>query len=136
MIVVDASTVLDGLLDPGANLYITACLSGAAEPLAAPDLIDVETLSVLRRWERRGEITRTRAQQALGDLQALPVIRYPARALLDRAWTLRHNLTAYDAQYLALAQALPAKLLTTDDRMAAAASAAGIAIASVAPGPP
>ena len=135
MIVVDASAVLDGLLDPGANADIVACLSGVFEPLAVPDLIDVETLSVLRRWERRGEITGTRAQQALDDLQALPVIRYPARALLDRAWKLRHNLTAYDAQYVGLAQALPAKLLTTDDRMAAAASAAGIAIATVAPGP-
>ena len=135
MIVLDASAVLDGVLDPVANAEIAACLSGAAEPLAAPDLIDVEVLSVLRRWEHRGEITTSRAQQALGDLQALPIIRYPARALLDRAWKMRHNLTAHDAQYVALAQALPAKLLTTDDRMAAAASAAGIAIATVAKGP-
>jgi predicted nucleic acid-binding protein len=82
--------------------------------LAAPDLIDVEVLSVLRRWERRGDITASRAGQALLVLQALPLIRYPARALLERAWKLRHNLTAYDAQYVALAQELPAKMLTTD----------------------
>ena len=128
MIVVDASAVLDGLLDPATHADIAACLAGAAEPLAAPDLIDVEVLSVLRRWERRAEISTPRAKQTLDDLQALPIIRYPARALLDRAWKLRRNLTAYDAQYVALAQALPAELLTTDDRMAAAATVTGVAI--------
>lgn len=128
MIVVDASAVLDGLLDAAAHPDLAACLAGASEPLAAPDLIDVEVLGVLRRWERRTEITVPRAQQTLEDLQALPIIRYPARALLDRAWKLRHNLTAYDAQYVALAQALAADLLTTDDRMATAATAAGVAI--------
>ena len=129
MIVVDASAVLDGLLDPATHVDIAAYLAGAAAPLAAPDLVDVEVLSVLRRWELRTEISARRAQRALQDLGALPIIRYPARALVDRAWKLRHNLTAYDAQYVALAQALPAKLLTTDDRMAAAAIAVRVVIA-------
>ncbi len=128
MIVLDASVVLDGLLDAATHADIAACLGGAGDPLAAPDLIDLEVLSVLRRWERRGQVGSSRAQQALRDLQVLPIIRYPARALLDRAWKLRHNLTAYDAQYVALAQALPAKLLTTDDRMAAAAIAVDVAV--------
>ncbi|MGI8411069.1 MAG: type II toxin-antitoxin system VapC family toxin [Solirubrobacteraceae bacterium] len=128
MIVVDASAVLDGLLDAATHADIAACLGGAGDSLAAPDLIDVEVLSVLRRWERRREISATRAQQALQDLQALPLIRYPARALLDQAWKLRYNLTAYDAQYVALAQALPAKLLTTDGRLATAAAVARVAI--------
>ena len=128
MIVVDASAVLDGLLDARTKANIATHLSGAGEPLAAPDLVDVEVLSVLRRWERRGEIAAPRARQALQDLAALPIIRYPARAVSDRAWKLRHNLTAYDAQYVALAQALAAKLLTTDDRMAAAAMAARVAV--------
>jgi len=133
LIVLDASAVLDGLLDTAANPDLTACLAGTGEPLAAPDLLDVEVSSVLRRWERRGEISSSRAQQALQDLQRLPVIRYPARALLDRAWKLRHNLTAYDAQYVALTQALPGKLLTSDQRMAAAATAAHVVIAQPRP---
>ncbi len=122
MIVVDASAVLDGLLRAREHDGIARCLVGATEPLAAPDLLDVEVLSVLRRWERNGEITNARAIQAFADLDALPVIRYPARALTARAWKLRHNLTAYDAQYVALAQELAAALLTTDEGMAAAAT--------------
>ncbi len=110
---------------------IAVCLGGSTEPLAAPDLIDVEVLSVLRRWERLAEITASRGQQALDDLQVLPIVRYPTRALLDRAWKLRHNLTAYDAQYVALAQILPAKLLTTDQRMAEAATNVHVAILNI-----
>jgi predicted nucleic acid-binding protein len=134
VIVADASAVLDGLLDAAAHDEIAACLSGTSEPLAAPDLLDVEVVSVLRRWEHRGEINTARAQQALQDLQILPIIRYPARALLDRVWKLRHNLTAYDAQYVALAQTLPARLLTTDERMATAAR--GVRVKLFAPNPP
>lgn len=121
MIVADASAVIDGLLNASEHPQIAACLAGAIDPLAAPDLLDVEVLSVLRRWEHRKEISTARAQQALEDLQALPITRYPARALLGRAWRLRNNLTAYDAQYVALAQALTARLLTTDEAMAQAA---------------
>jgi predicted nucleic acid-binding protein len=134
VIVVDASAALDGLLAATTNAEIAALLTGAYEPLAAPDLIDVEVLSVLRRWERRSEVSASRAQQALDDLRALPIVRYPARALLDRAWKLRQNLTAYDAQYVALAQELPGKLLSTDDRMLAAASAARVTIARTGSG--
>ena len=126
MIVVDASAVLDGLLDAGRHEAIARCLVGATATLAAPDLLDIEVMNVLRRWERRNEITSARAVQALDDLDALPVIRYPARALTDRAWKLRHNLTAYDAQYVALAQELTGELLTTDDGMATAASKARV----------
>ncbi len=128
MIVLDASAVLDGLLDAAAYAALAALLSGAGEPLAAPDLLDVETLSVLRRWERRGEIDGRRARQALDDLRELPILRYPARILTDRAWRLRHNLTAYDAQYVSLAQKLPATLATTDERLAAAAEAARVSL--------
>ena len=128
MIVVDASAALDGLLDAARHTQIATHLSGLSAPLAAPDLIDVEVMSVLRRWERAGEITTTRARQALDDLNALPIVRYPGRALLDRAWKLRHNVTAYDAQYVALAQILPAELLTTDVRMADAAAKGRVAV--------
>lgn len=131
MIVVDASAALDGLLDPLSHPDVATWLTGAAEPLAAPDLIDVEVMSVLRRWERVAEITASRARQALDDLGALPIVRYPARAVVDQAWKLCHNLTAYDAQYVALAQTLPGKLLTTDRRMADAAAKARIAAVSL-----
>jgi predicted nucleic acid-binding protein len=121
VIVADASAVIDGLLNASEHPHIAVCLAGGVEPLAAPDLLDVEVLSVLRRWEHRNEIGATRAEQALEDLQMLPIARYPARALLGRAWKLRNNLTASDAQYVALAQALAARLLTTDEAMAHAA---------------
>jgi predicted nucleic acid-binding protein len=121
VIVVDASAVLDGLLSAAEHEHIARCLTGALAPLAAPDLLDVEVLSVLRRWERRKAVSTSRALQALADLDALPVMRYPARALTERVWRLRQNLSACDAQYVALAQELAAELLTTDERMAAAA---------------
>ena len=128
MIVADASAVLDALLDAAEHDRVAACVVGAAEPLSAPDLIDVEVLSVLRRWERTKLISAARAKQALDDLLTLPIARYPARTLLDHAWNLRHNLTAYDAQYVALAQLLAARLLTTDERMAQAATDARVAV--------
>jgi predicted nucleic acid-binding protein len=128
VIVLDASAVLDGLVDAAAHPELAALLAGANEPLAAPDLLDVETLSVLRRWERRGEIDARRARQALDDFGQLPILRYPGRALTNRAWRLRHNLTAYDAQYIALAQELRAALATTDEGLAAAAKTARAAV--------
>lgn len=129
MIVVDASAVLDGLLDPEGHPEITAVLVGVEEPVAAPDLLDVEVLHVLRRWEQRREISTTRAQQALDDLRALPIVHHPARAVIDTAWTMRRTLSAYDAQYVALARALPGALLTTDRRMANAARQLRVAVA-------
>jgi predicted nucleic acid-binding protein len=97
--------------------------------LAAPDLLDIEVLHVLRRWEHRREITTTRARQALDDLQAQPIVHHPARLLIDTAWTMRRTLSAYDAQYVALAKALSGALLTTDRRMATAARQLRVAVA-------
>lgn len=128
MIIVDASAVLDGLLDAASHPEIAEALSGAKQPLAAPDLLDVEVLSVLRRWEQRGEITTARARLALDDLETLPVVRHPSRALTDVAWSMRRTLTAYDAQYVALAKSLPGTLLTTDQRMASAARQLKVAV--------
>lgn len=128
MIVLDASAALDGLLNPAGHPRIATLLAGSAEPLAAPDLIDVEVMSVLRRWERGAEISPGRAREALDDLAVLPVMRYPARTITDGAWELRHNLSAYDAHYVALARALSATLLTTDTGMADAARRARVAV--------
>jgi predicted nucleic acid-binding protein len=128
VIVVDASAVLDGLLDPEGHPEIAAVLVGAEAPVAAPDLLDVEVLHVLRRWEQRRQITTTRARQALDDLRALPIVRHPARAAIDTAWAMRRTLSAYDAQYVALAKALPGALLTTDRRMANASRQLRVAV--------
>jgi predicted nucleic acid-binding protein len=69
--------------------------------------------------ERTGEIDAARGLEAVEDLARLPIIRYPHDALRHRVWELRHNVTAYDAVYLALAEALDAPLLTRDERLAA-----------------
>lgn len=83
-----------------------------------PDFADVETLSVLRRTRLAGGLSSRRFQQAVDDLQALPIVRYPARPLLHRAARLIHNVSAYDAMYVALADALDVELVTADLRLA------------------
>ncbi len=91
------------------------------QTLHAPHLIDVEVAQVLRRYAANGEINSERGRMALADLADLPLRRYPHDFLLPRIWDLRNNLTAYDATYVALAEALDAPLLTRDTHLAAAA---------------
>lgn len=74
----------------------------------------------IRARERRGRIDNARSREAVEDLLALPIVRYPTLQLLERAWSLRHNFTAYDAMYVALAEALDAPLVTADGRLARA----------------
>lgn len=120
MIVVDASAAVEVLLGtpPGANA--AERISAPAESLHAPHLIDAEVAQVLRRFAARGDITPERGAEALADLADMPLERYPHTVLLPRAWELRANLSAYDAMYVALAEALDATLLTGDRRLAAA----------------
>lgn len=92
------------------------------QTLHAPHLLDVEVAQVLRRYSVSGEIDGDRGRMALLDLADLPVERYPHGFLLRRVWELRNNLTAYDAIYVALAEALDAPLLTRGRRLAAAAA--------------
>lgn len=124
MLVVDASAVADLLLArPGAE-RIARQLEAHADALVAPQLLDVEVLSALRRVVASGEASAARAGEAVADLLDLPVERYPHGALVPRAWELRDNFSAYDATYLALAEALTdegAALLTADARFARAA---------------
>jgi predicted nucleic acid-binding protein len=120
VIVVDASAVLEMLLPAPAAAAVETRMFGSGETAHAPHLIDIEVAQVLRRFMRRGDINPERGRVALQYLTDLPLIRYPHERLLPRVWELRNNLTAYDAAYVALAEALDAPLLTRDRRLAAA----------------
>lgn len=89
-----------------------------AGELAAPDLVDVETVAVLRRRWLEGALSDTRFARAVQDLQDLDMDRFPTLPLMARAYELRNNLTAYDAAYVALAEVLTCELLTADRRLA------------------
>jgi predicted nucleic acid-binding protein len=113
VIVVDASVLAPALADDGADGdRVRDRLRG--EKLVAPELVDLEVLSTFRRAARAGRLDQRRSGQALEDLAALPLRRVSHLSLLPRAWELRDNLTAYDAAYVALAEALDALLLTAD----------------------
>jgi predicted nucleic acid-binding protein len=120
VIVVDASAVLEVLLRTPAASAVEDRLFAPGQTLHAPHLIDVEVAQVIRRFAANGEIGGERGRMALTDLADLPLRRYPHDFLLPRMWDLRNNLTAYDAAYVALAEALEAPLLTRDRRLAAA----------------
>ena len=90
------------------------------ETLHAPHLIDLEIAQVLRRYVRSALISAGRGTDALTDLSDFPITRYPHFALLTRIWQMRDDLTAYDAAYLALAEALDAPLITRDRALARA----------------
>lgn len=120
MIVVDASVLASALGDDGGDGDRTReRLHG--EQLAAPELVDLEVISTLRRAVRAGRLDERRSGQALVDLTALPLRRVSHLPLLARIWGLRNNLTAYDAAYVALAEALDALLLTADGPLSRAA---------------
>lgn len=121
VIVVDASVVATALGDDGPEGDRVRDRLRAEHRLAAPELLDLEVVSVIRGLERARHLDGRRAGQALADLIRLPLERAPHRALLPRCWELRANLTPYDAAYVALAEALQATLLTADARLARSA---------------
>lgn len=120
MIAVDASAILEILLRTERGDRVESRLLAPGESLCAPHLLDVEVAQVLRRYAAAGKLTSERGRQALDDLGEFPLHRYPHDWLLPRVWELRHNLTAYDAAYLALAEALEAPLVSCDGRLASA----------------
>jgi predicted nucleic acid-binding protein len=118
MIVVDASVILEVLIGSAVGRQAAGRLFARHVSLHAPHLIDVEVAQILRRWASTGELKPARGREALQDLLDLPITLHPHGDLLPRAWDLQHNLTAYDAVYLALAEALDAPLLTRDGGLA------------------
>ena len=120
MIVVDASAVLEILLRTQAAAAVEARLFQSGQTLPAPHLIDVEVAQVLRRYAAANQADGRRCETALGDWLDFPVHRYAHDVLLPRVWQLRANVTAYDAVYIALAEALAAPLITRDGRLAGA----------------
>ena len=120
MIVLDASAAVDWLLQTPAGQQIDRRISRRNESLHAPHLLDLEVAQVLRRLVREGLISALRADQAIEDLFALRVTRYSHTMFLPEIWRLRHNLSAYDAAYVVLAETLAATLVTRDNRLASA----------------
>lgn len=120
MIVLDASAVVEWLLDLPLAREVATRISPDHETLHAPHLLSVEVAQVLRRYVALGDVTAERGVEALTDLADLDVVHYPHEPLLPMIWRLRSNLTAYDAAYVALAMVLDAPLVTLDRRIAAA----------------
>lgn len=117
MIVVDASATAELLLNGEQAPRIADRLFSRHVPLCAPHLILTELASVVRRLAFQGKLNEPRALEFFQDLQGIPLVFYSQEALMSRIWELRHNLTAYDATYVALAEALPAPLITSDARL-------------------
>jgi predicted nucleic acid-binding protein len=120
VIVVDASIVANALADDGDDGEVARQRLLDTANLAAPDLVDVETVSVLRRRWLAGDLTARRFSTAVDDLADLAVVRVPTLPLMRRSYELRSNVTVYDACYVALAEHLDWVLLTADRRLSRA----------------
>ena len=120
MIVLDASAAVDWLLQTSAGQSIEKRIYSRNETLHAPDLLDLEVTQVLRRLALQRVVPVIRADEAVRDLLDLRITRYPHLVLLPRIWQLRHNLSAYDAAYIVLAEKLGGTLVTRDRRLASA----------------
>jgi len=112
--------MIEVLLGTRTGARLEERLLSGGESLHAPHLLDVEVAQVLRRYAAAGELSPERGSEALADLADFPLHRYSHDVFLSRIWELRQNVTAYDAAYLALAEALAAPLVTCDARLASA----------------
>jgi predicted nucleic acid-binding protein len=119
VLVVDASVIATALGDDGRD-GDRARTRLRGETLTAPELLDLEVASVLRRQVAFGALPARRAELALADLDALPLQRVQHRFLLRRCWQLRDNFSIYDAAYVALAETIGSDLLTGDGKLARA----------------
>lgn len=118
MIVVDASVLVDFLLDqPAAVQLVEAAFADDGSDLFhAPELIQLEAIQTLRRLTRQVAIDDETASYAISAMRSGRLVHHSVDPLTERIWELRHNLTAYDASYLALAETLDDSLLLTGDR--------------------
>jgi predicted nucleic acid-binding protein len=114
--VVDASVVVDLLVEHPRTASVRAALADVNG--VAPALLDVEVLHAVTRYVRRGEMTEDRARRALELLLEADVERFPIAPLVFDAWALRHNVSSYDAFYIALARSLACPLITCDHALA------------------
>jgi predicted nucleic acid-binding protein len=119
MLVLDASCLYEVVIGGTEAEPVRRRLAGD-EDQAAPHLIDVEVFGVIRREHHRGTLDATTADQGIEDLRTWPGERFGHQLLLPRAWELRATVRGPDAMYVALAEALGATLLTTDERLARA----------------
>jgi len=124
VIVLDASVLVELLLGTSIGRAIATRIEDPALGLHVPHLADVEVAQALRRYAQNGEVDTTTAAIALEDLRSLDLQRHAHEPLLDRIWELRQNLSAYDAAYVALAEALDTVVLTCDGRLARASGVA------------
>jgi predicted nucleic acid-binding protein len=120
VIVLDASAAVEWLLQTSAGLQIDRRIYSRNESLHSPHLLDIEVAHVLRRFVSGSRISARRGEEALRDLYALKITRYPHDIFLLRIWQHRQNLSAYDAAYIALAEDLSAPLITRDRRLSLA----------------
>jgi predicted nucleic acid-binding protein len=116
MLIVDASCLYEVLADAKRSDRVRARLASDRDQ-GAPHVVDVEVLSIVRRDRMLGRLDPTAARQAIEDLRDWPGERFGHGGLLERAWELRENVRAWDAVYVALAEALDATLLTLDARL-------------------
>jgi len=120
LIVLDASVLANVIGDDGPAGTAARNRIAGSDRWSAPDLVDVETVAVLRRRWRAGDLTARRFRSAIEDLLSLPIVRFPTGPLMVRAYELRSNVTPYDATYVALAEGLNCPLVTADRRLARA----------------
>jgi len=120
LIVVDASIIANALGDSGEDGDAARSSLRDDTDLAAPDLVDVETVSVWRKRWLAGDLTAQRFRAAIADLNDLPMVRHPTLPLMQRAYELRSNVNPYDAAYVSLAELLQCQLVTADARLASA----------------
>jgi predicted nucleic acid-binding protein len=118
VIVVDASALLEFLLQTSLGARVEARLFRDDHEFHAPHLVDVEIVQGLRRLVRTGEVSSGRADEAIADLTDFDLHRHAHLDLLGRAWKLRDNISAYDAMYVALAEAMEATMVTCDGPLA------------------
>jgi predicted nucleic acid-binding protein len=117
VIVLDASVVVELLTNGAGSGSLRRDLAGSRDSCIAPHLLDVEVASALRKLAAAQRIDSHRSEEFLARLAALPAQRYSHLPLLGRMWELRHNFTAYDAAYIALAEATNSVLYTSDEKL-------------------